>query len=69
MAKYIVGQTYEALILREFHNFIVLEEGSGQWEGAFAIRWDDGSEEWAYSEELNRWAEAAKEKEEEEKYK
>lgn len=65
MPKYVVGQTYPAVLFGgEQRNFTVEEIGAV----FYGIRWDDGSEEWAYEKDIDCWVEAAREKEEEEKY-
>jgi hypothetical protein len=65
MANYEVGQTYKAFISGAMCTFEVLEED----DGVYGIRWDDDCEEWAHEQDLDRWTEAAKEKEMEEQYK
>lgn len=64
MAKYEVGQIYKAFCSGEC-TFEVLEED----DGVYGIRWNDGCEEWAYERDLDRWTEAAQEKEEEDRFK
>lgn len=66
MPKYTVGQTYKAAYWDGVMNsFEVLEIGCI----FYGIRWADGTEEWAYEADMDRWTEAAREKEMEEAYK
>ncbi len=61
MEKYVVGQTYKAVLSGKMHTFKVLEEDDEE----YIILWNDGYEECAYKPDMDRWTEAAKEKEEE----
>jgi hypothetical protein len=63
MGSYKVGETYKALLSDCIHTFQVLEFGSGDYENFIAILWDDGTEEWDYPGEMDRWVEDAREKE------
>lgn len=55
MLVYTIGKTYNAILNGQARTFEVLEEGEGVREGEYAIRWDDGEEEWAYPLDLERW--------------
>lgn len=46
-----VGMTYKALLNGTEREFTVLDSGDHE----FAIRWDDGDEEWAYVLDMKRW--------------
>lgn len=46
-----VGNTYKAMLNGTEREFIVLESDDHE----FAIRWDDGDEEWAYLLDMQRW--------------
>lgn len=61
-----IGSTYKALLGDgKIHTFTAIEDVSEN-EGTICVRWDDGCEEWNYSEDLCRMMRAAQEKEEEE---
>ncbi|WOO35791.1 hypothetical protein R2R35_18595 [Anaerocolumna sp. AGMB13020] len=63
MESYKIGETYKALLSDGIHTFQVLEFGSGDFKNFIAIRWEDGTEEWGYPEDMDRWVEDAMEKE------
>ncbi len=58
MEKYVVGQTYKAVLNDKMHTFEVL---AAFIDAEHVIRWNDGFEEYAYKTDMDRWTEAAEE--------
>ncbi len=63
MGSYKIGDSYKALLSDGIHTFQLLEFGSGDYENFIAIQWDDGTEEWNYQGDMDRWVDAARDKE------
>jgi len=58
MRQFVVGRVYNAVLNGQDHTFEVIEEGTDERAGEFAIRWDDGDEEWAYVADMHKWTDA-----------